>query len=313
MSILITGGAGFIGSSLADKLLEQGEKIVVIDNFDDSYDKEKYVLPHLKNKNYKLYRADICDKESLKNIFQKEKFDKIIHLAAVTNVRESFSEAEKYIKVNIYGTMNIMELMKENNIKKMVFASSSSVYGDFGKGKLSENNQNCNPISVYGLTKLVCEKILYSYSINYAINIVILRFFTVYGPKQRPDLAIRKFYTLIKNGEQIPVYGDGNSLRDYVYIDDVVESICAAMNYDKTPYEIINLGSGSMVLLNDVIKVLTHTMGKNEQRRYLPMPQGDVNTTLADISKARKLLNYEPKITFEEGIKKFVKWADEQI
>ena len=313
MSILITGGAGFIGSSLADRLLEKGEKIVVIDNFNKFYDKEQNVLPHLKNPNYKLYRTDICDKESIKQIFEAEEIDIVVHLAALTSVRHSFDDPAAYIKNNIEGTLNILECVKEFNIKKVIFASSSAVYGNSDGNKLTESSKNCNPISIYGVTKLACEKLLCEYSKKFNINVVVLRFFTVYGPKQRPDLAIRKFYDLIKNGEPICVYGDGTSLRDYIYIDDVVDGICAAMTYNKTPYEIINLGSGKQIALGDMISILEQVMDKSTTRQYLPPQRGDADKTLADISKAQNLLGCTPKTTLEEGITNFVKWADENI
>lgn len=313
MSILITGGAGFIGSSLADRLLENGEKIIVIDNFYPNYDKEKNVLPHIKNQYYKLYRADICDKESIQKIFKAEKIDAVVHLAASVNIRNSFNNPAEYVKNNIEGTLNILEIMKTDNIKKLVFASSSSVYGNSDKNILSESNQNCSPISVYGVTKLACEKLLYEYSKNFNINVVALRFFTVYGPKQRPDLVIRKFYSMIKNNEPVSIYGDGTTFRDYTYIDDIIDGIIAALNYNKTPYEIINLGSGRQTSLNDMIKILENAMGKNVQKEYLPPQRGDIEKTLADISKAQDLLNYTPKISLETGIMNFVQWADKNI
>ena len=311
MTVLITGGAGFIGSTLADKLLSQNEKIIVIDNFNDYYDpqiKENNVKINLDNENYKLYRGDICDRELVKEIFENNQIDKVVHIAARAGVRPSLEDPLEYIRSNIDGTVNILENMQKNNVKKLVFASSSSVYGNCKAEKFSEDLKVTEPISPYAATKSACEQIIYTYYKLYDIKSVCLRFFTVYGPKQRPDLAIRKFTELIEQDKPIPVYGDGTTMRDYTFIDDIVCGIISAMKYDKTPYEIINLGGGSPVTLTQMIETIEKVLGKKAIIDRLPMQPGDVDKTVSDISKARKLLNYNPRISFEDGIKKFVEW-----
>lgn len=311
MNYLITGGAGFIGSSLTERLLDDNNKIFVIDNFNDYYDvnlKKKNIQPFLANKNYKLYRGDICDRNLVKEIFRQNHIDVVVHIAARAGVRPSLEDPLEYVRSNIEGTINILENMKEFSCKKIVFASSSSVYGNCTAEKFSEDLKVTEPISPYAATKSACEQFLYTYSKLYGINAVCLRFFTVYGPKQRPDLAIRKFIELIEQDKSIPVYGDGSTMRDYTYIEDILNGICAAIEYDKTPYEIINLGGGSPVTLSQMIRTIEKVLNKQAKIERLPMQPGDVNKTVSDISKAQKLLNYEPKTTFEEGIKKFVEW-----
>lgn len=311
MNILITGGAGFIGSTLADKLLSEGNKIIVLDNFNDYYDirlKEQNVAVNVDNPNYKLYKGDICDRDLTEKVFSNNKIDKVVHIAARAGVRPSLEDPLEYVRSNIEGTVNILEKMKAHDVKKIVFASSSSVYGNCKAEKFSEDLKVTEPISPYAATKSACEQILYTYSKLYDINTVCLRFFTVYGPKQRPDLAIRKFIELIEQDKPIPVYGDGTTMRDYTFIEDIIDGICAAISYDKTPYEIINLGGGSPVTLNEMISTIEEVLGKKAQINRLPMQPGDVNKTVSDITKAQKLLGYQPKTTFKEGIKKFIEW-----
>lgn len=311
MNILITGGAGFIGSTLADKLLEKNNKIVVIDNFNDYYSpklKEKNIKHNLDNKNYKLYRGDICDKNLLSKIFEENKIDVVVHIAASAGVRPSIENPLSYVKNNIEGTVNIVEVMKENGIKKIVFASSSSIYGNCKEEIFSEDLKVSEPISPYAASKSACEQFLYTYSKLFDIQVVALRFFTVFGPRQRPDLAIRKFIDLIKEDRPIPVYGDGTTIRDYTYVDDIVDGIISAINYNDTPYEIINLGGGAPVSLNEMISTIEKVLNKKATIEHLPMQLGDVNKTAADITKAKKLLNYNPKTSFKEGIIKFIEW-----
>lgn len=311
MNILITGGAGFIGSTLADKLIQENNKIFVIDNFNDYYDikiKENNVKKNLVNPNYKLYRADICDRKVVNDIFEQNNIDVVVHIAGRAGVRPSLENPLEYVRSNIEGTINILENMRKYDCKKIVFASSSSVYGNCTADKFSEDLKVTEPISPYAATKSSCEQFLYTYSKLYGINAICLRFFTVYGPKQRPDLAIRKFVELISQDKPIPVYGDGTTMRDYTYIDDIVGGICSAINYNKTPYEIINLGGGSPVTLNQMIATIERVLGKKAKIERLPMQAGDVNKTVSDIIKAKQLLGYSPKTSFEEGIKKFVEW-----
>lgn len=311
MNILITGGAGFIGSTLADKLLEKNNKIVVIDNFNDYYSpklKEKNIKHNLDNKNYKLYRGDICDKNLLSKIFEENKIDVVVHIAASAGVRPSIENPLSYVKNNIEGTVNILEVMKRKNVQRIVFASSSSIYVNCKEEIFSEDLKVSEPISPYAASKSACEQFLYTYSKLFDIQVVALRFFTVFGPRQRPDLAIRKFIDLIKENKPIPVYGDGTTIRDYTYVDDIVDGIIGAINYNDTPYEIINLGGGAPVSLNEMISTIEKVLNKKATIEHLPMQLGDVNKTAADITKAKKLLNYNPKTSFKEGIIKFIEW-----
>ena len=313
---LITGGAGFIGSTLADRLIKENNKIIVIDNFNDYYDvrlKEQNVAVNKDNPNYKLYRGDICDRELVKQIFEENKIDIVVHIAARAGVRPSLEDPLEYVRSNIDGTINILENMKKFDVKKMVFASSSSVYGNCKAEKFSEDLKVTEPISPYAATKSACEQFLYTYSKLYGIQALCLRFFTVYGPKQRPDLAIRKFIELIEKDEPIPVYGDGTTMRDYTYIEDIIDGIIGAINYDKTPYEIINLGGGSPVTLSEMIKTIEDILGKCAKKEYLPMQPGDVDKTVSDISKARRLLNYNPQTSFKDGVRKFVEWRNSNV
>ena len=311
MQTLITGGAGFIGSSLADRLLSQAGEVAILDNFNDYYNpslKEKNVAHNVSNPNYKLYRADICDAEALERVFVQNNFDVIVHIAASAGVRASIQNPQLFVQANIAGTVNILGMMKKYNIKKMVFASSSSVYGNCEAKKFSEDLCVSQPISPYAATKLSCEQLLYTYSRLYDIQALCMRFFTVYGPRQRPDLAIRKFIELIENDKPIQMYGDGSTIRDYTFIDDIVDGVTAAIDYEQTQYEIINLGGGSPIKLLEMIASIEKILGKKAKIETLPMQQGDVDKTAADISKAAMLLNYQPKVDFESGIRQFVEW-----
>ena len=321
MQILITGGAGFIGSTLADKLLKLStsfqnninNKIIIIDNFNDYYSpelKDLNIKHNLANPDYKLYRGDICDRNLVNKIFKNHEINCVIHIAARAGVRPSLEDPLEYVRSNIEGTINILEAMRINNVKKIVFASSSSVYGNCKAEKFTEDLKVTEPISPYAATKSACEQFLYTYSKLYDMQALCLRFFTVYGPRQRPDLAIRKFIELIEQDKPIPVYGDGTTMRDYTYIDDIVNGIMSAIDYDKTPYEIINLGGGSPVTLNEMITTIEKVMGKKAKIERLPMQPGDVDRTVSDITKARLLLNYNPQTTFEEGIRKFIEWRN---
>lgn len=313
MKILITGGAGFIGSTLADTLLASGHDVVVVDNFNDYYDvqiKHDNVAENLANPKYKLYKRDIADKASLMTVFAENKIDAVVHLAGRGGVRPSIENPEAYVESNILGTIHVLELMKDYKIRKLVFASSSSVYGNCAEEIFSEDLKVTEPISQYAATKSAGEQFCYTYHKLYGINILCMRFFTVYGPRQRPDLAINKFAHLISVGKPIPVYGDGTTKRDYTYIDDIVSGICAAIDYDKSGYEIINLGGGEPVSLNRMIEVIENRLGKKAVINRLPMQMGDVNKTVCDYSKAQRLLGYSPSTTFAQGIDKFISWLE---
>ena len=314
-NVLITGGAGFIGSNLADSLLQDGYNITVVDNFDPYYPYEiKYanIKHNLDNPHYKLYKADITDKESLNKIFAENKFDLVVHLAARAGVRPSIERPESYVNTNVLGTVHILELMKDYKIDKLVFASSSSVYGNCKAEVFSETLKVTEPISQYAATKSAGEQFCYTYHKLYGLNVVCLRFFTVYGPRQRPDLAIHKFTNLIAQDKPIPMFGDGTTKRDYTFIDDIISGIKGAIDYDDTGYEIINLGGGEPVNLSQMIKVIADTMGKTAIIDRQPMQKGDVDKTVSDISKARQLLGYEPQTRFTDGIAKFICWWKKQ-
>lgn len=312
-NVLITGGAGFIGSTLADTLLKENCKVICVDNFCDYYSpelKRKNISNALLNSNYKLYEADIENLEELEKIFSENKIDIIVHLAARAGVRPSIEKPVEYMQTNIMGTVNILELMKKYGVKKMCMASSSSVYGNCKAEKFSEDLNVRSPISPYAASKSACEQICYTYHHLYDLNIVMLRYFTVFGPRQRPDLAINKFVNLIRSNQPINMYGDGTSIRDYTYIDDIVSGTISAMKYDKTGYEIFNLGGGNPVSLVDMISTIETILGKKAIINKMPMQPGDVDRTVCDISKSMKLLNYKPETSFYDGVKNFINWSN---
>ncbi|KUJ51883.1 GDP-mannose 4,6-dehydratase [Chryseobacterium sp. JAH] len=336
MTYLVTGGSGFIGSHLVEELLKHGHSVINIDNFDDFYDykmKIKNTLDSVKKsidfkfsdkKNdiaslisisksdrYVLYYQDIRDKEGLEKIFKNHQIDLVIHLAALAGVRPSIERPLEYEEVNVRGTMHLWELCNEFKIKKFVCASSSSVYGNNEKIPFSETDNVDHPISTYAATKKCGEILGHVYHSLYHIDMIQLRFFTVYGPRQRPDLAIYKFTKLISENKEIPFYGDGNTARDYTYIDDVVDGIVKSINYlenNINVYEIINLGESEVIKLSEMLSVIEQNLDKIATKKILPMQQGDVQKTNADITKARHLLGYEPTTNFQNGTKKFVEW-----
>jgi len=309
---LITGGAGFIGSHLVDHLLSSGaEHVTVVDDFNDFYDpqiKRANTAAHKGDARYRLVEADIRDRVALENVFAEQRFDCIVHLAARAGVRPSLSEPELYVETNINGTLNLLEFARENNIQQFVFGSSSSVYGINAKVPFSEDDRIRQPISPYAATKGAGELLCHTYSHLYGIRCVCLRFFTVYGPRQRPDLAIHKFAKLISAGQQIPVFGDGTTRRDYTYIDDIIAGVVAATEYDKCDFEVINLGESRTVELRELISLLEKELDTHAIIDRQPMQPGDVPQTFADIEKARRLLGYNPQTQIEEGIRRFVEW-----
>lgn len=311
-NILITGGAGFIGSHLVEKLLaEDFGKIIAVDNFNEFYSphiKRANVASALENENFKLYEVDICNAEKLKKIFAENNFDAIVHLAAWAGVRPSLLNPKLYTEVNVGGTLNLLELAREFNVKQFVFGSSSSVYGINSKIPFSEEDKIQNPISPYAATKAAGELLCHTFSHLYDIRTVCLRFFTVYGARQRPDLAIHKFSRLIWEDKPIPVFGDGTTRRDYTYIDDIIQGVRAAIDYDKSNYEIFNLGESETIELSNLLELLEKSIGKKAIIERKEMQPGDVPVTYADISKARELLSYDPQTKIEDGIPKFVEW-----
>lgn len=314
MTYLITGGAGFIGSSLADDLLEKNNRVVVIDNFCDFYDpqiKENNIKNALKNDNYKLYRGDIRDKKLLNKIFSENDIEVVVHLAAMAGVRPSIENPVLYQEVNCLGTQNILECMKEKRIMNLVMASSSSVYGNSKTVPFKETDIVDFAISPYAATKKANEVMTHVYHKLYNMNVIMLRFFTVYGPRQRPDLAINKFTRLMLEGKKIPMFGDGSTSRDYTYIGDIVDGIEKSVNYclnNSNVYEILNLGNSSPVSLKEMINIIGKCLNVVPDIEELPMQPGDVDRTYACIDKAKNMIGYNPQTPFEEGIKKFVKW-----
>ena len=311
---LVTGGAGFIGSTLCEELLKDNNKVIVIDNFCDFYDpnvKENNIKEFIGNSNFKLYREDIRNRQAIAKIFEENDIEIVVHLAAMAGVRPSIKNPCLYQEVNCLGTQNILEEMKAHNVKNLIMASSSSVYGNCKEVPFREDMIVDFAISPYAATKKANEVMTHVYHKLFDFNVLMLRFFTVYGPKQRPDLAINKFAKLMLNNEEIPMYGDGTTSRDYTYIDDIVDGIIKSINYvekNENVYEIINLGNSNPISLKEMITTIGQVLNIEPTIKQLPMQPGDVDRTYADITKARKLLGYEPQTTFEEGIRRFIEW-----
>lgn len=307
---LITGGAGFIGSHLVDHLLQQQWRVIAVDNFDPFYNpswKRRNVACHLGNAAYTLVEADIRDTAALEAAIGKG-CDVVVHLAAKAGVLPSLQDPVLYSDVNITGTHNLLQLARKRGIDQFVFASSSSVYGTSPDVPWREDHTGLQPISPYAATKLSSELMGHCYSHLFGIRFLALRFFTAYGPRQRPDLAIHKFARLIGEGKPIRLYGDGQTRRDYTYVEDLVSGIVAAMTYDRTPFEVINLGSGRPKRLQELISTLEAVMGTRANVVWEPLPPGDVPQTVADVSKARRLLGYDPATEFAAGLDSFYRW-----
>ncbi len=310
--IVITGGAGFIGSHLAESLLaEGGWDITIVDDLNDFYSpeiKRQNLQPLLADSACKFYEADIRDNVRLAEVFDENEFDVIVHLAARAGVRPSLKEPRLYAETNINGTLNLLELARDHGIRQFVFGSSSSVYGINEKVPFSEDDPIRNPISPYASTKAAGELICHTYSHLFDIRTVCLRFFTVYGARQRPDLAIHKFTRLIAEGKPIQMFGDGDARRDYTYVDDIIQGVRAAIDYDGSMHEVFNLGESETTELRRLIELIEDSLGKTAEIDRQPMQPGDVPITFADISKARRMLGYDPHTKIEEGIPKFVDW-----
>lgn len=311
-NVLITGGAGFIGSHLVGRLLGEGTgRVHVVDDFNDFYDpalKRRNVAPHLGRDDFRLYEADIRDRAALGRIFGESQFDCVVHLAARAGVRPSLAEPVLYAETNINGTLNLLELARAHDVEQFVFGSSSSVYGENEKVPFAEDDPIFKPISPYAATKAAGELLCHTYSHLWGLRCVCLRFFTVYGARQRPDLAIHKFARLISVGKRIPVFGDGTTRRDYTFVDDIVAGVRAAMSYKASQYEVINLGESRTVELRELIGLLEKEIGHDAIIDRQPLQPGDVPQTFADITKARRLLGYDPQTPIEEGIRRFVEW-----
>lgn len=311
--ILITGGAGFIGSSLAEQLLRDNYEVTAIDNFDPFYDaslKRANMASFIDHPSFYFIELDINNIATLRNELNEE-YDAIVHTAAKAGVHASIRNPIGCQQANVMGTQHMLEIAKEKNITQFVFASSSSVYGVNPDVPWKESDQNMMPISPYASSKLSCELLGHVYTKLYGIRFIALRFFTVYGPRQRPDLAIHKFANMIVNDQAIPMYGDGSTRRDYTFIDDILKGIRSAIDYKKTNYEIINLGNHRTVSLIEMIQTIEEVFDKKAIINQLPMQAGDVPQTYADITKAQQLLNYHPKTTFREGIIAFKNWMIE--
>jgi len=304
---LVTGGAGFIGSHVCDALLERGDSVICVDNFNTYYNpevKKDNISSLSDNNNFRMYSADILDLEKMTEIFSREKPDKVIHLAARAGVRPSLEQPGLYADVNIRGLTNMLELSRKFRIQNFIFGSSSSVYGGNTKVPFSETDPVDRPISPYAATKRAGELICHTYNHLYRLNISCLRFFTVYGPRGRPDMAPYLFTKAISEGKEITMYGDGTTKRDYTFITDIVSGILSAADRNS-PFEIFNLGNSKTVLLKDLIAAIEDAVGKKAKIRKMPIQPGDVTITYADISKSKNMLGYSPKVSIEEGIKKF--------
>lgn len=314
--VLVTGGAGFIGSHLVDHLLSHSDfRVTVLDNFNQFYDpaiKRKNISSHLGRSNFELIEADIVDSKTVNDLFRRSKFDCVMHLAARAGVRPSLENPLEYENTNVKGTFTLLEAARINRVPKFIFGSSSSVYGINSKIPFSEDDPLSNPISPYAATKIGGEAACRTYSHLYDMRVVCLRFFTVYGARQRPDLAIHKFATLISQGMPIPIFGDGATRRDYTYIDDIISGVLAALDFEDSRFEIFNLGESQTVELRELVSLLEQALGKRAVIDYQPLQAGDVPVTYADISKARMMLGYEPRTPIEEGIDRFVEWFRQQ-
>jgi UDP-glucuronate 4-epimerase len=314
-TILVTGGCGFIGSNLVDKLLDLGFKVICLDNFDDFYPREiksQNISSALNNKNFTLFEGDLNNQDDVDACFKLGKIDIVVHLAAKAGVRPSIEDPLTCFNTNIFGTLNLLEGMKKNNVVKLVFASSSSVYGNNKVVPFSESDNVDSPISPYAASKKSGELICYTYHQLYNFDVFCLRFFTVYGPRQRPDLAIHKFTNLILQDKSIPFYGDGLTARDYTYVDDILEGILAAI-YNLKGFNVFNLGESRTITLKKMIEVLESKLDKKIKINSLPKQAGDVDITYANITKSNAILGYQPKWTFENGIEIFLKWKLENL
>jgi UDP-glucuronate 4-epimerase len=312
--ILVTGGAGFIGSHLTRRLLGRGDQVTVLDDFNDFYDparKRANIEPFLDNSAYKLVEGDIRDETLVDELFRDSGFDGVVHLAARAGVRPSLQEPILYEDTNCIGTLRLLEAARAHGPEIFIFGSSSSVYGINKKVPFSEADEVNQPISPYATTKRAGELLCYNYSHLYGLRTACLRFFTVYGPAQRPEMAIHKFTDILVRGETIPLFGDGGSRRDYTYIDDIIDGVVATL--DLAPdFEILNLGGAETTALSDLVQWLADELGVEPKIEVLPDQPGDVPITYADVTKAKALVGYSPKVPIREGLKRFVEWYRDQ-
>jgi UDP-glucuronate 4-epimerase len=309
MKLLVTGGAGFIGSHLVEALIAQGHRVSVIDNFNDFYD------PAIKRSNVSafarsvpIHEVELCNQAAVAEVLAKEQPDVIIHLAGRAGVRPSILYPELYLQTNIFGTYSLLEGAKLNGVPRLIFASSSSVYGATKELPFREDQSLHQTLSPYASTKLAGEHLCSTYSHLYGIQVVCLRFFTVYGPRQRPDLSIHRFTHLIANGKPIEVYGDGSAARDFTYVDDTIQGVLGAIAFRSSPFEIFNLGESDTIDLLSMIREIEKALGRKATIDFRPPVPGDMPRTYADITKAKQMLNYRPTTRLQEGIAKFVEW-----
>jgi UDP-glucuronate 4-epimerase len=309
MKALVTGGAGFIGSHLVEALVRRGATVAILDDFNPFYD------PAIKRENLsqlngqvRIYQVDICDAAATAQVVATERPELILHLAARAGVRPSVLQPELYLRTNIMGTFNLLEGAKAAGVPRLIFASSSSVYGANRTLPFTENQVLIQTLSPYASTKLAGEQLCSNYSYLYGLQVICLRFFTVYGPRQRPDLSIHRFTDRIYHGQPIEVYGDGSARRDFTYVHDTVQGILNAVDYAGSSFEIINLGESQTVTLSEVIATIEQALGQKAEINYLPVVPGDMPVTYADITKARQLLGYTPTTSVHEGIPRFVDW-----
>jgi UDP-glucuronate 4-epimerase len=309
MRILVTGGAGFIGSHLVEKLLSLGHDVAILDDFNDFYD------PQIKRQNITavakdvaIHHLDLRDSGAVRNLFHREKFEAIAHLAARAGVRPSIQNPQLYYDTNVDGTLHLLDAARVTGVERFIFASSSSVYGNSKTVPFSEDRQLIQTLSPYGATKIAGEFLCSTYSHLYGMRVVALRYFTVYGPRQRPDLAIHQFTRRIHAGKPIDQFGDGTTRRDYTYIDDIIQGTMAALKYDGPMFDIFNLGENETIQLRDLIAGIENALGEKAKINRLPEQPGDMPVTYADISKARKLLGYNPSTRLSDGLPRFIEW-----
>jgi UDP-glucuronate 4-epimerase len=309
MRILVTGGAGFIGSHLVENLLSLGHDVAILDDFNDFYD------PQIKRQNIAavakdvaIHQVDLRDNDAVRNLFHREKFEAIAHLAARAGVRPSIQNPQLYYDTNVDGTLHLLDAARVTGVERFIFASSSSVYGNSKTVPFSEDRQLIQTLSPYGATKIAGESLCSTYSHLYGMRVVALRYFTVYGPRQRPDLAIHQFTRRIHAGKPIDQFGDGTTRRDYTYIDDIIQGTMAALEYDGPMFDIFNLGENETIQLMDLIAGIENALGEKAKINRLPEQPGDMPVTYADISKARKLLGYNPSTRLSDGLPRFIEW-----
>ncbi len=312
MRILVTGGAGFIGSHLVEKLLAEGHEVAVLDDFNDFYD------PEIKRRNLAavadriaLYEVDLRQAEAVRAVFAGQSFDAVVHLAARAGVRPSLLDPQLYYDTNVGGTLHLLEAARAIGLKRFIFASSSSVYGLAKAVPFSEDLHLTQTVSPYAATKIAGEFLCSTYSHLYQMRVVALRFFTVYGPRQRPDLAIHQFTRRISSGQPIDQFGDGTTRRDYTYVDDIIQGVVASLGYEGPMFDIFNLGENQTIELKHLIAAIENALGQKAKINYLPEQPGDVPLTCADISKAQRLLGYRPTTSLAEGLPRFIEWFKE--